>query len=296
MPKGLYLIILGFYKEVNMNKLVSVIIPNYNKEDYIKECIESVLRQTYANLEIIVVDDCSTDHSTEILNDYACINKLIKLILLNENKGVSHARNVGLNAATGQIITFLDSDDYYYNTNKLKNEIELIEKKQGQVLTYSRRVIVDKYSKVMYEDLEDRYYSGNILMKLLTEKNAYSFVQRDYCMPRKIAMEIGGYEEGNSYYEDYDVLLKLVSKYEMHYTRESGTAYRILVSGLSHCKKRKFSDQFLIPQKIRKSYFKQINGCNKVLVYCCYYIENVKIWAYLIIRRILIILKLKEEQ
>lgn len=276
--------------------LVSIIIPNYNKEKYIGECIDSILGQSYHVLEVVIVDDCSKDRSVEVINTYVRRDNRVKVILLTENKGVSHARNVGIQAATGQYITFLDSDDFYFNTNKLKNEVELLERNQGQIITYSRRVIVDENSKVMFEDLEDRYYSGNILLKLLTEKNANAFVQRDYCLPRKIALEMGGYEEGNSYYEDYEVLLKLVSKYEMHYTGESGTAYRILGSGLSHSNKRRFRDQFLIPQKIRKGYIKHIHGYIKVLVYCCYYIECVKIWAYLATRSILVTLKLKEGQ
>lgn len=277
-----------------MSKLVSVIIPNYNKENYIRECIESVLGQTYTNLEIIVVDDCSTDHSVEILNEYGSLKKIIKLILLSKNRGVSHARNVGLHAATGQYITFLDSDDFYFNADKLKNEIELLEQNQGQVITYSRRVIVDEHSKVMLEDPEDRYYSGSILFKLLTERNANTFVQRDYCLPRKFALEMGGYEEGKSYYEDYEVLLKLVSKYQMYYTGEIGTAYRIIGSGLSHSNKRRFRDQFLIPQRIRKGYIKYIHGYSKGFVYCCYYLECAKIWTYLAIRSSLVTLKLKE--
>ena len=92
------------------NNLVSIIIPAYNVARYLGDCLKSVLKQTYTNLEIIVVDDGSTDNSLEICRSYATKDKRIKVIH-QENAGVSAARNVGLRIMTGKYVLFVDSDD-----------------------------------------------------------------------------------------------------------------------------------------------------------------------------------------
>lgn len=95
-------------------KLISCIIPVYNVAPYIIQCLESVYNQTYSNIEVILVDDCGTDNSMEIINQYLTHEKLAitKIIHHNQNKGLSAARNTGIKHANGEWIYFLDSDDY----------------------------------------------------------------------------------------------------------------------------------------------------------------------------------------
>ncbi|MEE0963578.1 MAG: glycosyltransferase family A protein [Ruminococcus bromii] len=93
-----------------MNKIVSVIIPAYNAEMTVKRCVESIQNQTYKSLEIIVINDGSTDKTAECVSELAVGDKRIKLISI-DNNGVSHARNVGIDNASGDYITFVDSDD-----------------------------------------------------------------------------------------------------------------------------------------------------------------------------------------
>ena len=94
-----------------MDKKVSVIIPCFNKGEYIKEAVESVINQTYQNIEIVCIDDCSTDNSYETLKELA--NKYENIVLLRneENKGVVYCRNTAINTATGEYILPLDADD-----------------------------------------------------------------------------------------------------------------------------------------------------------------------------------------
>jgi len=103
-----------------MSEKVSVIIPAYNAEQYIKECIESLFKQSYKNLEIVVVNDGSTDGTKAILDEYEKSEKIVK-VLHTENRGVSCARNAGLNIATGSYIVFLDADDYL-----VQNAVEIL--------------------------------------------------------------------------------------------------------------------------------------------------------------------------
>ena len=93
------------------NDIISVIIPVYNEEAHLTRCLDSVLSQTYGNLEIITVDDGSTDRSPEILKEYAAKDKRIKIIS-KENGGASTARNMGIEAAEGSYIGFVDADDW----------------------------------------------------------------------------------------------------------------------------------------------------------------------------------------
>ncbi len=93
------------------NPLISIIIPVYNVEECLRQCVDSVLAQTYKNLEIILIDDGSSDNSGKICDEYAAQDRRIKVIH-QQNQGVPTARNVGLQVATGEYIGFVDSDDY----------------------------------------------------------------------------------------------------------------------------------------------------------------------------------------
>lgn len=106
--------------------MISVIIPAYNVEEYIKECLDSILNQTYNDLEIIIVDDGSTDNTPKILDEYARKNPQIQ-ILRQQNSGQSCARNRGIREAKGEYIVFVDSDDWISSNNILEtffNEIQ----------------------------------------------------------------------------------------------------------------------------------------------------------------------------
>lgn len=92
--------------------LVSVIVPVYNVNLYLKQCVDSILSQTYKKLEILLVDDGSTDNSGMICDDYAKIDQRVKVIH-KKNGGLSDARNVALDICRGDYISFVDSDDYH---------------------------------------------------------------------------------------------------------------------------------------------------------------------------------------
>ena len=94
-----------------MSGVISVIIPVYKAEEYLERCVDSVLAQTYSNLEIILVDDGSPDNSGQICDRYAEKDSRVKVIH-KKNGGVSSARNAGLDVATGEFVAFVDSDDF----------------------------------------------------------------------------------------------------------------------------------------------------------------------------------------
>lgn len=95
-----------------MNELISVIVPVYNAQNYLEECLESILNQTYKNIEIICINDGSKDKSLEIIKKYMFLDKRIKLIDKIKNEGVAKARNEGYKICKGNIICSVDSDDF----------------------------------------------------------------------------------------------------------------------------------------------------------------------------------------
>ena len=105
------------------NALISVIVPVYNAEKYLADCVQSIISQTYRNLEIILVDDGSKDSSGSICDSFAEKDSRIKVIH-QENAGVSAARNHGLDECHGEYVSFVDSDDYY-STNLFESAVRL---------------------------------------------------------------------------------------------------------------------------------------------------------------------------
>lgn len=104
--------------------LVTVVMPNYNGEKFVSQAIECVLKQTYSNFELIIVDDRSIDNSPQIINEYCEKDTRIRLICLDENQGVSIARNIGIQEAKGEYIALLDNDDLW-EPDKLERQIGL---------------------------------------------------------------------------------------------------------------------------------------------------------------------------
>ena len=113
-------------------KLISVIIPMYNSEEYIKTTLYSALNQSYKNIEIIVIDDASTDGSVEIIRKIASSDNRIRLISNEINKGVAESRNTGILSSNGEYLAFLDSDDIWIK-NKLEIQMEELEKSNKDV-------------------------------------------------------------------------------------------------------------------------------------------------------------------
>ena len=109
--------------------LVSIITPVYNAERFISETIVSVIKQSYTNWEMILVNDCSQDNSVEIIEGFAKEEKRIKLVTLAENSGAAVARNTGIENAKGRYIAFVDSDDCW-SESKLTEQLVFMQEKQ----------------------------------------------------------------------------------------------------------------------------------------------------------------------
>lgn len=143
-----------------MNKLISIIMPVYNAEKYLNRSIESIMNQTYNNIEIILVNDGSTDNSLEICTNYQEKDNRIKLIN-QENKGVSFARNKGIDESTGDYIMFIDSDDYI-EKNMIEDMVEKIIEDDIDLIISGIKMSYIKNGQVIQEEkyqLKDKMYT-----------------------------------------------------------------------------------------------------------------------------------------
>ena len=142
-------------------KKISVIIPVYGVEKYIRKCLESVVNQTYKNLEIIVVNDGTKDNSMEIVKEYLEDKRIV--IINKENGGISSARNAGLKIATGDYISFVDSDDWLELDLYKKLMIDLNDE---DIIIFNYKVIDNKNLKVLKEK---KFFNYNRSLK--TKRN-----------------------------------------------------------------------------------------------------------------------------
>ena len=157
-----------------MGDLISVIVPVYNVEKYIKKCLDSIIYQTYKNIEIILVDDGSTDNSGIICDVYKERDKRIKVIH-KKNNGVSAARNTGIENANGKWISFVDSDDWID-----KNYFEILISKIYNndidcILCCYNRVVKNNVEKVKYVTEEKNYTSRQYLINSLNPQTGFGF-------------------------------------------------------------------------------------------------------------------------
>ena len=130
-----------------MSELISIITPTYNCANFIGETIDSVLAQTYSNWEMIIVDDCSTDNTEEIVNNYSNSDKRIKYYKLDNNSGAAVSRTKAMELANGQYMAFLDSDDLRY-PNKLEYQINYM-KKNNYAFTCTKYEQINEKSKLL---------------------------------------------------------------------------------------------------------------------------------------------------
>ena len=194
----------------NKNKKFSIIIPNYNKAQYIKECLDSVMNQTFKNYEVIFIDDCSSDSSLQIASEY----KDITILKTKKRSQAGGARNLGLKKAKGEYIVFLDSDDYFtdkYSLERLANHIT------------DEDLVFINYTKnnfgIISEIIEPK---TSLAKKIETTKNLGCPTK---CFKRKLIKDISFAE--NKRYEDITFTLEAMCKAEKTSTlKDSFFTYR----------------------------------------------------------------------
>ena len=153
-----------------MKCLISVVVPVYNVEKYIDRCLNSIINQTYRKLEIIIVNDGSTDNSRKIIDKFSKMDSRI-IVIDKNNGGLSEARNVGINAATGDYITFIDSDDFV-SYDYIEYLYSLIEKYKVKVASSFYQIISSEDEiKTNEEYIDQKLTAREAVNKMLYREN-----------------------------------------------------------------------------------------------------------------------------
>ena len=207
-----------------MNKLTSVIIPVFNRQDFLEQALDSVFLQTCQDFELLAVDDKSADNSLLILKKYQKkYPKKVKIIINKQNIGQAASINKALKQAKGEYIAILDSDDFWQE-NFLQETTNILEKKNQIGLVYTNGNIVDKNAKKQYFLFNKRHKETNILGDILLD----CYIQTpSSCLARKIVFSLaGGFDEKLRAAQDHKFLIKAKEKCYFYYLDKVLTNYR----------------------------------------------------------------------
>lgn len=195
--------------------LVSVIIPTYNRSDRILRAIESVLHQTYENIEVIIVDDCSSDDTAETIKQFALSDSRIKYFCLDQNSGPSKARNVGAEKASGEYIAFHDDDDEWF-FDKLDFQMSLMLHDPAIDMTFGQmaRYDGDNLLNIVLSDF-DWYNRKNVFFQEELRNNYIG--APTIVMKKEKFTSLGGFCEQLSALEDWEFAIRASQKLKVEY-------------------------------------------------------------------------------
>lgn len=228
--------------------MVSVIIPLYNAEKYISECIDSVISQTYEDIEVIVVDDGSTDGSLGVVTSLYGSNERV-IIISQENKGGSAARNVGIEKAKGKYIQFLDADDKL-DENKIQSQMDLLKSLQypTDVLVFSGWTILGKPIAEMGGNQKSVWHDYRTPIELLVD-----FVLYQCCLPPSVYLTsmdlintVGGWDETLTLNDDGEFFARVLRKAQkLLYSKGSVAYYRSTPNSVSKTLNQTYADSWV---------------------------------------------------
>lgn len=222
-----------------MKPFISVIIPNFNRQQLIQRAIESVNQQNYSNVEIIVVDDKSTDQSVSVIQNLQKQQDNLLLFVVEENSGANACRNLGVEQAKGEYIAFLDSDDYFLPT-KLEKQVKILQERPevGFVVTGFGAKGVHTLPEGMIP-----------LKETIKQNNLGGF---STLMVRKALFhQVGGLDNKLLSCQDWDLFLKLLQVSQGYKLAEDLVAYEVQEDSISKNSTKVIQGYQIVSQKAR---------------------------------------------
>jgi glycosyltransferase involved in cell wall biosynthesis len=237
--------------------LVSVIIPSFRRTDTLARAVDSILKQTYKNIEIIVVDDNGMNSveqkATEaLMNIYANEQRVI-YIKHGKNKGRSAARNTGISISKGFYVMFLDNDDEFL-PNKVAAQIKRLESLDSNWGACYTKYIRKKNGKTIVYSAENR--EGKLLEEAI-KRNLFIHAGSNLMIRRSVIIDVGGFKEHMSYNEDVELLVRILTKYKIAFADELGLVVHIY----SKNNNNKFKDITDIYTKEILTYIEKLPEC-----------------------------------
>lgn len=245
--------------------VVSVIVPVYNVELYIEKCLESIVKQKYRMLQIIIVDDGSTDTSKQKISTFLSDNRI--QLIEQTNKGLSGARNAGLEAAVGKYVLFVDSDDYLELTT-IEELVSSMEEKQTDLVRFNGRAFLDELNKPIEQnnyDFSHRLQEGKVYIQDRFEANRRTFASPVYLymVKREVLVKDSlSFYEGILHEDELFTTQVFLNSNSMLYVNSFyyNRRYRensIMTNQSQERLQRTFDSYFIIYQELEKLYLKK---------------------------------------
>jgi len=247
-----------------MDKLISIIVPAYNSAKYIQETIDSVINQTYKNWELIIVDDCSSDNTAEIVKKKSIIYPRIKYIKNQLNfGGPAQPRNIGIKNSSGEFIAFLDSDDIWL-ANKLEIQLSYFEKYNDVLLVGTNcQTFPNGISNELFF-FRNHFLSFNYLIN-----NTKGIITSSVLMKRDVIEHIGLFDEDKKLIavEDFDYWLRILKFKDnsIFVLNQSLVKYRMHEQNISLALNSK--DNFSVYDKLLIIYQKHEKEASKLILF-----------------------------
>jgi len=228
--------------------LVSVIIPCYNGEEFIREAIESVISQTYQKWELIVIDDGSTDNSKEIVDKYRT-GQRIKCIQHDTNKGIAKASNTGIKLARGDYLAFLDQDDVWL-PNKLEVQVNCLKNQQEDIgMICTGMVFTDEKLKPQrifkgFRDDDQKELVKNIYLQPTNSASVMMVKKRCFS-------QLGFFNESLHGWADFEMWMRIASQYKIKYIREAVVKKRMHTENWQNLPKVRKESKKVFDQAVR---------------------------------------------
>jgi glycosyltransferase involved in cell wall biosynthesis len=241
-------------------RLVTVLLPVYNGEKYLAKSLDSVLKQSYSELEILLLNDGSTDGSRAIASSYAARDPRIKIIDFKENAGLIQVLNEGIRVSSGEYLARVDSDDEWIDPNKIKKQVDYLENNPECALTGTNAVVVDTDDDIIgkFEYAE----SDEDIRKKILIKN--QFVHSGVVMRKSAVLQCGAYNSEDKYAEDYGLWLRLGCKYKFTNLPFAGVKYRKNPKGETSRRNRaQVVNSFKLAFRYRNCYSNFFRACVK---------------------------------
>lgn len=224
--------------------LVSVVVPCYNHQDFVKECLLSVINQSYKNIQLIVIDDGSKDESIEIIKKLQ--EKEGFIFEAQRNIGLTKTLNKALKKyVQGKYVAFLASDDYWA-TDKIKKQVEYFEANSNYGLLFSNAEIVNKESRIIGRFDEDRLKNNCSLEDLMLDRHGIPALTA--LIKKDVLDEVGSYDESLQM-EDWDMWMRISERYQLGYMPEVLAYYRTHSENTSEKTPLMMKNRFSILQK-----------------------------------------------
>ena len=210
-----YCSIIIYLKKNKKKDKISIIIPTYNRENLILRSLESILKQTYTNIEVIIIDDCSKDNTKNIIKNLN--DNRIRYRRLKKNKGASFARNFGIKISTGKYISFQDSDDLYH-LNKLEKQYNNLIKHKSDFDFC--KICVNLVNKSKYIFPNNNQEKNIIKKKIVYELCNGNFISTQSILVKKAKIEKYLFDTTFPRLQDYDLVLRMLPNVKISYTNK----------------------------------------------------------------------------